>query len=89
MRRFATGLRNASALTSESGTGALWAAVQGRDQLGDNWGFSAQANAENPAEELVRVEDGDDFGWPTRRCWRPSMAATAGRSAAAPRPRIR
>ena len=63
-RRFATGLRNTSALTSQSGTGALWAAVQGRDQLGDNWGFSDQANAENPAEELVRVEDGDDFGWP-------------------------
>ena len=42
----------------------LWAAVLGRDQLGDNWGFSDQANAENPAEELVRVEDGDDFGWP-------------------------
>jgi glucose/arabinose dehydrogenase len=63
-RRFATGLRNASALTTQPGTGALWAAVQGRDQLGDNWGFSDQVNAENPAEELVRVEDGDDFGWP-------------------------
>jgi glucose/arabinose dehydrogenase len=63
-RRFATGLRNASALTTEPGTGALWAAVQGRDQLSDNWGFSDQANAENPAEELVRIEEGDDFGWP-------------------------
>ncbi len=63
-RRFATGLRNASALAIQPGTGALWAAVLGRDQLGENWGFSDQANAENPAEELVRVEDGDDFGWP-------------------------
>jgi glucose/arabinose dehydrogenase len=63
-RRYATGLRNASALAIQPGTGALWAAVHGRDQLGDNWGFSDQANAENPAEELVRVEEGDDFGWP-------------------------
>jgi glucose/arabinose dehydrogenase len=63
-RRYATGLRNASALAIQPGTGALWAAVQGRDQLGDNWGFSDEANAENPAEELVRVEEGDDFGWP-------------------------
>src|SRR5262245_29510303 len=57
--RFATGLRNASGLTTQPGSGALWAAVQGRDQLGANWGFSDQANAENPAEELVRVENGD------------------------------
>jgi glucose/arabinose dehydrogenase len=63
-RRFATGLRNASALAVQSGTVALWAAVHGRDQLGDNWGFSDEANAENPAEELVQVNEGDDFGWP-------------------------
>jgi glucose/arabinose dehydrogenase len=63
-RRYATGLRNASALGVQPGADALWAAVQGRDQLGDNWGFSDQVNAENPAEELVRVEAGDDFGWP-------------------------
>jgi glucose/arabinose dehydrogenase len=63
-RRYAAGLRNASALAIQPGTGALWAAVHGRDQLGDNWGFSDQANAENPAEELVQVNEGDDFGWP-------------------------
>jgi glucose/arabinose dehydrogenase len=63
-RRFATGLRNALALTTEPGSGALIAAVHGRDQLGDNWGFSDEMNANNPAEELVRVGSGDDFGWP-------------------------
>jgi glucose/arabinose dehydrogenase len=63
-RRFATGLRNALALTTEPKSGALYAAVHGRDQLGDNWGFSAEVNANNPAEELVRVGQGDDFGWP-------------------------
>ena len=63
-KRWATGLRNASALAIQPGTGTLYAAVHGRDQLGDNWGFSDQVNAENPAEELFRVEEGDDFGWP-------------------------
>jgi glucose/arabinose dehydrogenase len=63
-RRFATGLRNAMALALEPGTGVLFAAVNGRDQLADNWGFSNEVNANNPAEELVRVESGRDFGWP-------------------------
>lgn len=63
-RRFATGLRNAMALATQPGTGALFAAVHGRDQLSDNWGFSNEVNANNPAEELVRVESGGDYGWP-------------------------
>ncbi len=63
-RRFATGLRNAMALATEPGTDALFAAVHGRDQLSDNWGFSNEVNANNPAEELVRVESGGDYGWP-------------------------
>ena len=52
------------ALASQPGTGALFAAVHGRDQLADNWGFSNEVNANNPAEELVRVESGGDYGWP-------------------------
>jgi len=63
-RRFATGLRNAMALATQPGTEALFAAVHGRDQLSDNWGFSNEVNANNPAEELVRVESGGDYGWP-------------------------
>ena len=63
-RRWATGLRNAEALTVQPGTGVVWAAVHGRDQLGDNWGFSAEANANNPAEELVSLAEGSDVGWP-------------------------
>jgi glucose/arabinose dehydrogenase len=62
--RVATGLRNPLALAVQPGTGAVYAAVHGRDQLGDNWGFSDQQNAENPAEELVSIQPGDDFGWP-------------------------
>jgi glucose/arabinose dehydrogenase len=63
-RRFATGLRNALALAIQPETGALYAAVHGRDNLRNNWGFSAEVNANNPAEELVQVRMGDDFGWP-------------------------
>jgi glucose/arabinose dehydrogenase len=63
-RRFATGLRNAIGITTQPGTGALYAAVHGRDQLSDNWGFSNEVNANNPGEELVRIRAGDDYGWP-------------------------
>ena len=63
-QRYATGLRNPLALATRNGGKELYAAVHGRDQLGDNWGFSAAVNANNPAEELVRIEKGDDFGWP-------------------------
>jgi glucose/arabinose dehydrogenase len=63
-RRYATGLRNALAIVVQPGGGSLFAAVHGRDQLSDNWGFSDEVNANEPAEELVRVGDGDDFGWP-------------------------
>ncbi len=63
-KRFATGLRNTEALAVQPGTGAVYGAVMGRDQLSDNWGVSAEVNANNPAEELVRVEAGGDFGWP-------------------------
>jgi glucose/arabinose dehydrogenase len=63
-KRFATGLRNSMALAIQPGTGALFAAIHGRDQLADNWGFSNEVNANNPAEELVRIESGADYGWP-------------------------
>jgi glucose/arabinose dehydrogenase len=63
-RRWATGLRNAEALGVQPGTNAVWTALHGRDQLGANWGFSDEANANNPAEELVQVSQGDDIGWP-------------------------
>lgn len=65
-RRYATGLRNTVALTAHPVTGALYGAVHGRDQLSANWGalYTDAQSAEKPAEELVRIEDGDDVGWP-------------------------
>jgi glucose/arabinose dehydrogenase len=64
--RWATGIRNAVAITVDPSNGTLWAAQHGRDQLGQNWPahFDTTAGAELPAEELLRVERGDDFGWP-------------------------
>lgn len=46
--------------------GELYATQHGRDQLLQSWPeyFSAEQSAENPAEELVQVNEGDDFGWP-------------------------
>jgi glucose/arabinose dehydrogenase len=63
--RFATGLRNVVALRSHP-SGTLFGVVHGRDQLSSLWGdlFSDEDNAEKPSEEFVRIEEGDDFGWP-------------------------
>ncbi|HEY3933097.1 MAG TPA: PQQ-dependent sugar dehydrogenase [Gemmatimonadales bacterium] len=58
------GMRNAEAIAINPATGELWAAIHGRDQLGDNWGFSDQDNAEKPAEEFGPVPKGADYGWP-------------------------
>src|ERR1043166_2649856 len=68
---FARGIRNAVGITI-SPDGKLWSTQHGRDQLGDwakqlDLGDSAailRYNAENPAEELLQVNEGDDFGWP-------------------------
>lgn len=62
--RWATGLRNTMALAVHAATGDLFFAVHGRDQLHQNWGYTAEVSAENPAEEFGVVKRGDDFGWP-------------------------
>jgi glucose/arabinose dehydrogenase len=61
--RWATGLRNTVALAVDPG-GGLYGVMLGRDQLADNWGFTPEKSAENPGEEMVRIERGDDYGWP-------------------------
>ncbi len=63
-KRFATGIRNSVALAWNEPAGELWTMMHGRDQLAMNWGFDDRYNAENPGEELLRIADGDDFGWP-------------------------
>ena len=67
--RFATGIRNGVGIEISPLDGKLWSTQHGRDQLGGeaaggNWPYSVEYNAENPAEELLQVNQGDDFGWP-------------------------
>jgi len=64
---FARGIRNAVGIAISPADGKLWATQHGRDQLGGDGAvgpFDAKYNAENPAEELMQVNEGDDFGWP-------------------------
>jgi glucose/arabinose dehydrogenase len=64
--RIATGVRHAVALAWDSGSRHLYAAIHGRDQLDTLWPahFDAKANADLPAEELHRIVEGGDYGWP-------------------------
>jgi glucose/arabinose dehydrogenase len=64
--RYATGIRNAVALTWNTAVNALYVVQHGRDQLSQFFPelYSEQENAALPAEELFRVNPDDDFGWP-------------------------
>ena len=63
--RYATGIRNAVGITIGP-DGHLWSTQHGRDQLGDNWPklYSTEQGENLPAEELLQIDKGDDFGWP-------------------------
>jgi len=67
--RFATGIRNAVGITIDPSGHNVFATQHGRDQLSQNWPdlYTSEQNAKLPAEELLHVEKGDDFGWP--RCY--------------------
>ena len=63
--RYATGIRNGMGLAIKDGQ--LFVTQHGRDQLHDNWPKTfptTQYQAENPGEELLQVNQGDNFGWP-------------------------
>jgi glucose/arabinose dehydrogenase/mono/diheme cytochrome c family protein len=63
--RFATGLRNGEGIAFDS-AGRMFATQHGRDQLRENWParYTAEQGANEPAEELVQLERGADYGWP-------------------------
>lgn len=63
--RYAMGIRNANAMAIDH-TGQLWAAQNGRDQLYQHWPFlySPADDERLPSEEILRVDQSDDFGWP-------------------------
>ena len=64
--RYATGIRNADGITVDPAGTGLYATQHGRDQLGDNWSrlYTPEQGAELPAEELLKVQQGGDYGWP-------------------------
>ena len=63
--RFVTGLRNGEGIAFDS-AGRMFATQHGRDQLRENWPslYTPQQGADEPAEELVQLEHGADYGWP-------------------------
>src|ERR1700716_2735493 len=64
--RFATGLRNGEGIAFDS-AGRIFATQHGRAQLRENFPrlYTPQQGADEPAEELVQLERGADYGWPT------------------------
>ena len=64
--RHATGIRNAVGLAVNPADGALYSTQHGRDQLAENWPklFTWEQSAELPAEELLLIVRGGDYGWP-------------------------
>lgn len=64
--RYATGIRNAVALTWNAAVGRLYALQHGRDDLHRYWPeyYTEDQNVEFPSEIFFDLEEGDDMGWP-------------------------
>jgi glucose/arabinose dehydrogenase len=64
--RYATGTRNIVGLDWNTAVNELFVMQHGRDQLHDLFPelYSDSASAELPAEEMLEVKQGDNFGWP-------------------------
>jgi glucose/arabinose dehydrogenase len=65
-QRFATGIRNAVAITWNDHVDNLYIVQHGRDQLHQFYDdmYTVEESANLPAEEMFLVEENDDFGWP-------------------------
>ncbi len=64
--RYATGIRNADGIAVGLDGMELYATQHGRDELSENWSklYTPEEGANLPAEELLKVEQGGDYGWP-------------------------
>ena len=73
--RYVTGLRNGEGIAVDSSGQGIYATQHGRDQLAENWPklYTPVQGQNFPAEELVRLERGDDYGWP--ECYYDSAQA--------------
>ena len=63
--RYATGIRNAVGIAFDP-SGQLYSTQHGRDQLAENWPkpFTPDQGQNLPAEELLKIVQGGDYGWP-------------------------
>src|SRR5271168_4228259 len=63
--RFATGIRNAEGFAIDA-AGHMFVTQHGRDQLHANWPdlYRPEEEATQPAEELLLLRQGGDYGWP-------------------------
>jgi len=63
--RYATGIRNGEGFSLDS-SGRLFVTQHGRDQLSQNWPnlYKPAQSAELPAEEVLELRQGADYGWP-------------------------
>jgi glucose/arabinose dehydrogenase/mono/diheme cytochrome c family protein len=63
--RFATGIRNGEGFAFDQ-AGRLYVMQHGRDQLAENWPnlYRPEQGANQPAEELLQLDEGADYGWP-------------------------
>lgn len=64
--RYATGIRNGEGMSFDA-AGRLFVTQHGRDQLPENYPrlYDSEHGRELPAEEVVQLEQGGDYGWPT------------------------
>jgi glucose/arabinose dehydrogenase/mono/diheme cytochrome c family protein len=64
--RFATGIRNAEGFGLDTAGHRLFVTQHGRDQLHANWPdlYKPDEEATLPAEELMLLKQGGDYGWP-------------------------
>jgi glucose/arabinose dehydrogenase/mono/diheme cytochrome c family protein len=64
--RFATGIRNAEGFAIDDAGSHIFVTQHGRDQLRTNWPelYKAEEEATQPAEELLLLTRGGDYGWP-------------------------
>jgi glucose/arabinose dehydrogenase len=64
--RFATGIRNAEGFGIDTVGHRLFVTQHGRDQLHANWPdlYKPEQEATLPAEELLLLTQGGDYGWP-------------------------
>ncbi len=64
--RFATGIRNGEGFAIDAAGKHLFVTQHGRDQLHANWPdlYAPEQEATLPAEELLLLKQGGDYGWP-------------------------